>query len=308
MRFLAVLGLLAGLLVSCQQAAPLPSVAPMPEDLSTFTVPELVQTIFPPAVQMPPPESPPTRAEQVALYVPGTVYPAPVTVGWPLDLVLERGEQVRNIVGGSLPGGEGQPPRLEVKEGASGQADSQQPHVFLSAAEAGLRTGLLVTTTRRTYLLDVQTVKASSIRVVRWTYPPLPVVVAPAPVVPALLPDPEHPASWHVGYTASHPAPDWTPVVVDNGKKTYLLFSPVVLYSSVPLVREVTVQGPAVLNTRQIANVIIVDKVVERLELRHGTGEHAAVVIITRGTLRTIACPGDGECPRFPHPSTLAGR
>jgi type IV secretory pathway VirB9-like protein len=305
LRSLSAIGALACLLASCTQEVPLPSVAPMPDDLSTFTVPELV---VPPPPPLPVVEAKPTKAEQVDQYVAGTVYPAPVTVGWPLDIVLERGEQVRNIVGGAMPGVEGQPPRLEAKEGASGHAESQQAHIFLAATEPGLSTGLLVTTTRRTYLLEVKSVRSSPVRVIRWAYPQATVASPSTTVAPPLLPDPDLPTQWHVGYQAASPAPAWTPTVVDNGRKTYLLFTPVILYASVPLVREVTVQGPAVLNTRQVGPVIIVDKLVERLELRHGTGEHAEVVTITRGSLRTIACPGDQDCPHFPPAASGAGR
>src|SRR5438105_926489 len=78
---------------------PLP-VPPPPEDLSTWAVPELVQ---PPAAapQGPVPgEDKPTVAEKVYPYTPGTPYTVQVPVGWPLDIVLERGEHVHNIVGG----------------------------------------------------------------------------------------------------------------------------------------------------------------------------------------------------------------
>src|SRR4029450_6980650 len=36
------------------------------------------------------------------------------------------------------------------------------------------------------------------------------------------------------------------------------------------------------------------------IKLRFGIGEHADVVTITRGNLRTIQCPHDPECPVWP--------
>src|SRR6059058_6131207 len=86
------------LLLGCEHATDLPPVPPPPEDLSTWVVPELVQ---------PPPPVPPdpvmvkekgTAAERVYDFTPGATFAATVSVGWPLDIVLERGEQVRNIV------------------------------------------------------------------------------------------------------------------------------------------------------------------------------------------------------------------
>jgi type IV secretion system protein VirB9 len=282
--------------------------------LSTWSVPELVQPLLQDATKPPPVEAPATKAEQVALFTPGTTYPATVPVGWPLDVVLERGELVRNIVGGDrAPTEGGQPPRWEVKEGTEGTGDALRPHVFLTATEPGLTIGLIVTTTRRTYYLTCQSVKTSPIRMLRWRYNP---EQAETPLVaeraPGLLPDPARPAHYHVGYalTASQPPPAWVPrQVVDDGKKLYILYPEVTLFDTVPLVRLVGPNGPQLVNARQFLNVVIVDQLVARAELRVGLGEYAETVTLTRGALRTIACPGDEACPVWPHAaSTLAGR
>ena len=50
--------------------------------------------------------------------------------------------------------------------------------------------------------------------------------------------------------------------------------------------------GPQLVNARQYLNVLIVDQLAPRLELRVGLEETAEVVTITRGNLKTIACPG----------------
>src|SRR5713101_5379900 len=90
------------LVVSCTQTSPPPPVPPPPEDLSTWTVPELVQPLAPepPTSSGAAVDAKPTAAEKVYPYAPGTPYQVQVPVGWPLDVVLEHGEQVRNIVGG----------------------------------------------------------------------------------------------------------------------------------------------------------------------------------------------------------------
>ena len=83
----------------------------------------------------------------------------------------------------------------------------------------------------------------------------------------------------------------------------------VTLFATAPLVRMIGPHGPALVNARHYLNVIIVDQLAPRLELRVGTGEHAEVVTITRGPLKTIDCPGATECPIFPAAAvTLAGR
>src|SRR5262245_61778073 len=128
------------LLISCAHEEPLPPVAPPPEDLSQWTIPELVQ---------PPPEKPrlsPSRApvgpsEKVFDYTPGHTYDVPVALQSPLDVILERGEVVRNIVGGDRekqdPGHE-KAPRWQIVEGVDGEGETQRSHVFITVTDAGL--------------------------------------------------------------------------------------------------------------------------------------------------------------------------
>ena len=75
-----------------------------------------------------------------------------------------------------------------------------------------------------------------------------------------------------------------------------------VLATELPLVREIGPQGPSVLNTRLIGPVLVIDKLIGRLELRYGAGEQAQVIRITRGTLQPITCPNNEQCPVWPTP------
>ncbi len=249
MPWLVIVVLALGCAVGCapHEEAP-PLLPPPPEDLSTWAVPELVQPFSPAPPAPAPMEEKPTAAEKVYPYTPGTPYTVPVPVGWPLDIVLERGEQVHNIVGGDRAPGvtapaphapasgeaterlqavitQATPPpppapepssgprRWEVREGKSGAGDTVQAHLFVAASEPGLTTGLIVTTTRRTYYLTCQSVKTSPIRVLRWHYPAPQSALPTAPVTPGLLPDPTRPAHYHVGYLVEHHGrvPDWSP-------------------------------------------------------------------------------------------------
>ena len=297
-----MVAVLVALLVGCQKEEPLPQVPPPAEDLSTWSVPELVQPPPPetPASQSPPPEKT-TPAEQVLDFAPGTTFPLTVAVGAPLDIVLQRGEQVRNYIGGDrAPVEPNQTTRWEIKEGADGLGESLRQHLFLTVTTPGLTTGLTITTTYRTYYLTCKSVSKSPIRTVRWRYPVDPVAVKPARE-PGLLPDPTQPKHYHVGYELSGTKPSWNPrQVVDDGKKTYIIYPEVTLFETVPMLRLIGPNGPQLVNARQFLNVVIVDQLVPRAELRVGRGEHAEVVTITRGAMRTIACPGDEACPVWP--------
>jgi type IV secretion system protein TrbG len=306
------LGLLAWGLLGCEKTPAPPPVPPPPEDLSTWSVPELVQ---PPAEEPPPPTpvaEKPTPAEHVYTFTPGTTFAVTVPVDVPLDLVLERGEQVRNIVGGDrAPAEATQTARGEVKEGADGSGETLRHHVFVTAAVPNLTTGLILTTTKRTYYLTCKSVKTSPIRVVRWQYPRDQTVQPVRAKEPGFLPDPAQPRHYHIGYelTASQPPPHWQPrQVVDDGKKTYIIYPEVTLFATVPMLRLLGPNGPQLVNARQFLNVVIVDHLVPRAELRVGLGARAETVTITRGALQTIACPGDQACPVWPQAAATLTR
>lgn len=304
------------LLAGCQTGEPpQPPTAPPPEDLSTWATPAL-QQLLPRRKPLPPVvEEKPGKAEKVEKFEPGTTYPVRVEVGTPFDLVFERGEQVRNIVDSDrAPRPEGHPAPWSYSEGKDGDTSALRPHVFITVSEAGLTNGLTVTTDRRVYYLTLSSVKQTPTRVLRWTYAPPPVdVVVHEDEPPGLLPDPNTPRQYHVGYTLSTPTnrpPDWQPRhVVDDGAKLYIVYPEVTLFSTVPMVRMIGPNGPQLVNSRQVLNVVVVDQLAPRLELRAGIGETAEIVQVTRGQLRTIQCPQSPDCPLWPAAAQhLAGR
>jgi type IV secretion system protein TrbG len=303
--------LLGALLLGCAHEEPIPPpVPPPPEDLSTWSVPELVQPPAPetPAPAVAPPEKP-TPAEQVLDFAAGRTFTLTVPVGAPLDIILQRGEQVRNIIGGDrAPVEPNQTTRWEIKEGADGMGESLRQHLFLTATTPGLTMGLIVTTTARTYYLTCKSVGKSPIRTVRWRYPVDTATVKPVKE-PGLLPNPAQLTHYHVGYELVGTKPSWQPrQVVDDGKKTYIIYPEVTLFETVPMLRLIGPNGPQLVNSRQFLNVVIVDQLVARAELRVGLGEQAETVTITRGALRTIACPGDEACPVWPQAAQALAR
>ena len=305
---LLLCGVLALLLGCTQEPPPLPPVPNAPEDLSTWSVPELVQPPAPLPEPVPEPvaskEKQPS-AEHIFAYAPDKTFSLTVPVGAPLDIVFQRGEQVRNIIGSDrTPVEANQPPRWDIKEGGHGLGETLQQHIFLTAAYPGMTTGMVITTTFRTYYLTCKSVGKSPIRTVRWTYPHDPAAKPATPKEPGLLPDPAEQKFYHTGYilAASRPqAPEWSPrYIIDDGRKLYLILPEITLFQTAPMVRMIGPNGPQLVNSRQYLNVIIVDQLAPRLELRIGLDETAEVVSVTRGALRTIECPASPECPVWP--------
>src|SRR5215471_13632259 len=79
-----------------KEEPPLPGVPPPPEDLSTWSSPALVQPEPRKLLPTMPEERKPTAAEKLYDYVPGGTYQALVMVGFPLDILFEQGEEMRN--------------------------------------------------------------------------------------------------------------------------------------------------------------------------------------------------------------------
>jgi type IV secretory pathway VirB9-like protein len=227
-----------------------------------------------------------------------------------MDIVLEPGEELRNLVGGDRSPVEAQEtPPWQLKEGVSGTGPDATPHVFVTATKPGMTMGLIITTSHRTYYLTCKSVAKSPIRAIRWQHPPQPVPVRPRPK--PVWPDPVVTQQYHIGYhlTAIKGEPDWMPQWVgDDGKKLYLILPVTSLYEVAPLIRGVGANGPFLVNMRQYRNVLIVDQLLAHAELRVGVGETAEVVTITRGALSTITCPGTPACPQWPPWGIQQGR
>src|SRR5262249_2902184 len=155
------------------------------------------------------------------------------------------------------------------QEGADGLGDTLRQHVFVTVGQEKLTTGVIITTTKRTYYLTCTSVKTSPVRVVRWAYPHEGAAERPPTVKePGLLPDPQEPRQYHVGYKIDNHGhtPDWQPrYVLDDGKKMYVVYPEVALFTEVPMIRMIAQSGPQLLNSRQFLNVVIIDQLAPRL-------------------------------------------
>jgi type IV secretory pathway VirB9-like protein len=162
---------------------------------------------------------------------------------------------------------------------------------------------VLVTTTKRTYLLKMKSVGNSPTAIVRWRYP---TEVRANDDSPRhhLLPDPSQPAVYYTGYSidGGPTPPAWLPRQVLNDAKgfTYIVFPSYVSMIEAPMVRLVGPTGPSLVNPRLVGRVMTLTHLIEHaMELRLGVGDQAEVVRVTRGELTPLHCPGAEGCPQW---------
>jgi type IV secretory pathway VirB9-like protein len=70
-----------------------------------------------------------------------------------MDILLQPGEEIRNLADGdrAVVEGQDQKPAWELQQAYSGSGTTGRPHVLITVPKAGLTNGLTITTTKRTY-------------------------------------------------------------------------------------------------------------------------------------------------------------
>ena len=187
--------------------------------------------------------------------------------------------------------------RWNLDFAVSGSGDSALTHVIIKPTDAGLRTNMVLTTDRRTYLMtlvsrlndwmsevsfvyeddederfDQYQLKSAAMRLAQSQVSPL--VDASQPPSPTLDFD----------YVISGDKPVWRPVrVYSDGSKTYIQFKAVLASQETPAL---VVQGAGsenqLVNYRLIADQYVVDAIFDRAELVLGVGKKQVRVIISR--------------------------
>lgn len=213
---------------------------------------------------------------QVFDWAPGRVYEvwtAPLRV---TALSLEPGETVAALAAGDTV-------RWQIGEAASGAGEDRQGHVLVKPLEAGLETNLVLTTSRRVYLVQLLSGPAESYNAaVAWRAPPSPRPdheTAPPPVPDAFTPEP---TATRYEVRARGRAPAWRPTAVfDDGRRTYIALSPRVTTDEAPALFVGAGEEAQIVNYRQAGSTLVVDRLFDRAELRGG-GRRPAVIEIRR--------------------------
>jgi type IV secretion system protein VirB9 len=220
------------------------------------------------------------NAVQVYSFVDGAIYrlfTAPDKVS---DIVLQPQEQLIAISAGDTA-------RWVIGDTISGSDGGKQVHILVKPYTAGLKTNLVVTTSRRTYHLELESTPRTAMAAISWRYPQEAVMTKSVETPPAV---PARPAQMGIspeilrfGYAIKGAAVAWRPLrAFDDGSKTYIEFPSSIGQTELPPLYILGEGGAAELtNYRLQGRFYVVDRLFETAELRLG-GKRQSVVKIAR--------------------------
>lgn len=227
----------------------------------------------------------PTRAGyvnaiQVWPFTDGALYQVYAAPGRVSVISLQAGEELVTVAAGDTV-------RWIVGDTSSGTGDALRVNVLVKPIRAGLKTNLVITTTRRTYLLELTSTEKAWMASVSWDYPKDRMLAlqrqaqaaqASAPIDTGLSLE-----RIRFRYAISGSNPPWKPLrAFDDGEKVYIQFPGGIAQGELPPLFVIGVQGDGQLvNYRFRSPYYIVDRLFGAAELRLG-GDKGDVVRIER--------------------------
>jgi type IV secretion system protein VirB9 len=220
------------------------------------------------------------NAEQVFHFEGGALYQIYAAPGRITDIALEEGEQLS----GTGPVAAGDTTRWVIGNTESGSGASRRVHILVKPTRIKLVTNLIVNTDRRTYHIELRATPATYMASVSWRYPEE--QRATAQVQAAAFPQATSKLEGlNFSYRISGDHPAWRPVrVFDDGRQTVIEFPANVSQSEMP---PLFVSGPDgkatdLVNYRVSGQRIVIDRLIDRAELRLGDKRGAQRVRIER--------------------------
>ena len=233
------------------------------------------------------------NAIQIYPWSEGALYQVYAVPGQITDIALEPGESLT----GAGPIAAGDTARWIIGDTESGSGTSRRVHILVKPSRSDISTNLVVTTDRRTYMIELRAREALYMPSVSWSYPALPAgqrqTVPAAPIIPV-----EAARNYRYGLTGD--TPPWRPIsVFDDGRRVYVVFPRGIVQGEMPPIFIIGSEGETqIVNSRVHQNVLIVDRLFGAAELRLGSGKQQQTVRIVRIEQRQAAQPAKtGEQP-----------
>ena len=220
------------------------------------------------------------NAIQVWPFTDGALYQVYAAPGRVTVISLQPGEELVTVAAGDTV-------RWIVGDTSSGTGDALRVSVLVKPIRSGLKTNLVVTTSRRTYLIELTSTERAWMASVSWEYPKDRMLAlqrqaqaaqATAPVDTGLSLE-----KIRFRYAISGSTPPWKPLrAFDDGEKVYIQFPPGIAQGELPPLFVIGPQGDGQLvNYRFRSPYYIVDRLFGAAELRLG-GDKGDIVRIER--------------------------
>jgi type IV secretion system protein VirB9 len=224
------------------------------------------------------------HAVQVYPYAEGALYRLYAAPERVTDIALQPGETVNAVAAGDTV-------RWTVGDTSSGSGETRRTHILVKPFSAGLRTNLVITTDRRVYHLQLESMPAAAMAAISWSYPQdelialrrkQEAVAAAVPIASGLALE-----SLNFNYAISGDRPAWRPLrAFDDGRQTYIEFAPAIAMGEAPPLFVIGEDGEAQLvNYRVAGRYYVVDRLFGAAELRLG-GKRQKIVRIERSPER----------------------
>ncbi len=218
------------------------------------------------------------NAIQVWPYTDGALYQVYAAPGRVTVISLQAGEELVTVAAGDTV-------RWIVGDTSSGNGDALRVSVLVKPVRTGLKTNLVVTTNRRTYLIELTSTEKAWMASVSWDYPKDRMLAlqrqagqaqAAAPVDAGLSLE-----RIRFRYAISGSNPPWRPLrAFDDGEKVYIQFPPGIAQGELPPLFVIGAQGDGQLvNYRYRAPYYVVDRLFGAAELRLGADKGDVVRI-----------------------------
>lgn len=218
------------------------------------------------------------NATQVWPYAEGALYQVYASPGRVTLIALQPGEELVTVAAGDTV-------RWIVGDTVSGGGAEQRVSVLVKPTRADLQTNLVITTDRRTYLVELTSTERTWMASVSWDYPQdrMRVLQRRAREAPPVAQIGLPLENLRFRYAISGGNPSWKPQqTFDDGHKVYIQFPAGIAQGELPPLFVVGPKGEGQLvNYRYRAPYYIVDRLFAAAELRLG-GDKAEVVRIER--------------------------
>jgi type IV secretion system protein VirB9 len=224
-------------------------------------------------------------AAQIYDYAPGALYEVYAAPGYLSTILLQPGEAIVTIAAGDTA-------RWMVEETTSGDLAAPQSLILVKPLRAGIRTNIVLTTDRRTYLIEAIAVAGNAYSAqTAWRYGDDDAEARTAPSLSGVALE-----ALNFRYridTIRGRAPHWRPVrVFDDGRRTYVEFPLNIAAGQAPPLFLRDGEDVALVNYRVVGNRYIVDRLFDVAELRLGA-QHQTIVRISRERARApMSAPG----------------